>query len=109
MVKYSQSLDRTFRALADPTRRAVLERLATGPAPLGALIEGHDITLAGMLKHVRVLEEANLIRTVKHGRTRIVEMKPQSFATAARFVEGCQNRWNKRFDSLADYLTGEDR
>jgi DNA-binding transcriptional ArsR family regulator len=107
VVKYSQSLDLTFRALADPTRRAVLERLATGPAPLTELAAGHDITLAGMLKHVRVLEVANLIRTVKHGRTRIVEMKPQSFAAAARFVDGCRNRWNKRFDSLTEYLERE--
>ena len=104
MVKYSQSLDRTFGALADPTRRAVLEQLATGPATLSELSDGHDITLAGMLKHVRVLESADLIRSVKQGRTRIVELKPRSFDPAARFVESCRNRWHRRFDSLADYL-----
>ncbi len=107
MVKYSQSLDRTFGALADPTRRAVLEQLATGPATLSELSDGRDITLAGMLKHVRVLEGADLIRSVKQGRTRIVELKPRSFDPAARFVENCRNRWHRRFDSLTDYLAQE--
>ncbi len=64
-----QSVDRTFAALADPTRRAVLERLGGGPATISELADPFDISLTGMKKHVRVLEDVGLVSSEKVGRT----------------------------------------
>ena len=69
MVKYSP-LDRTFSALSDPTRRDILERLADGPATISELAHPLDISLPGLKTHVRILEQAALVTTEKHGRTR---------------------------------------
>src|SRR3954470_11614156 len=70
MVQYPETVDRAFAALADPTRRAVLERLGGGSATITELAEPFGITLTGMKKHVRVLEEAGLVATEKVGRER---------------------------------------
>ena len=104
MVNNYQALDSSFKALADGTRRAVLRRLAEGPGGITELAEEHDMTLPGMLKHVRVLEEAGMVRTVKHGRRRICEMKPKSCDCASDWLEATRRRWEKRFDSMERYL-----
>jgi DNA-binding transcriptional ArsR family regulator len=70
MVQYTTTLDRTFSALSDPTRRAILERLGRGPATIGELAEPFGMSLNGFKKHVRVLEEAHLVSTEKAGRAR---------------------------------------
>ena len=70
MVQYQLELDRTFSALSDPTRRAILERLGRGPATIGELAEPFGMSLTGLKKHVNVLEEADLVVTQKVGRTR---------------------------------------
>ena len=99
MVK-SQTLDRTFSALADPTRRLVLERLARGPASVSELAGPAGISLPGMLKHVRLLEEASLVTTEKRGRSRECRLAPDPMDDAARWIERNRATWERRLDRL---------
>jgi DNA-binding transcriptional ArsR family regulator len=104
MVRYSDELSLTFAALADPTRRRVLERLTAGPASVSELATSHDVTVPGMLKHLRVLENAGLLRTAKSGRVRRAGLTPRPMRTAARYIDRYRSHWERRFDALEDYL-----
>lgn len=79
MVHHISEVDLAFAALADPTRRAVLERLSAGGATIGELAEPFGISLTGMRKHVRLLEDANLVATEKVGRARRCTLVPYAF------------------------------
>src|SRR2546423_5315402 len=79
MVQYSTTVDRAFAALADQTRRAVLERLGPGSATISELAEPFGMSLTGMKKHIRLLEEANLVATEKVGRVRRCRLVPYAF------------------------------
>ncbi len=103
MVK-SDLLDRTFSALADETRRAVLERLQLGPASITELARRAGISLPGALKHVRVLEEARLVTTEKKGRTRECRLGPDRMDDAARWIESHRAKWERRLDRLETVL-----
>jgi DNA-binding transcriptional ArsR family regulator len=103
MVRYSV-LDRTFSALSDPTRRHILERLAREPATISELAQPLDITLPGLLKHVRILEEADLVITEKQGRTRRCRLGSEDLDDAARWIQTYQRRWEGRLDRLGGYL-----
>jgi DNA-binding transcriptional ArsR family regulator len=103
MVRYS-TLDRTFAALSDPTRRDILDRLAQGPATLGELARPFDMTLPGLMKHVRVLEEAQLVVTQKKGRTRECRLGTEQLDDAAHWIETYRRRWERRLDRLEGYL-----
>ena len=103
MVKYS-TLDQTFAALSDPTRRDILERLAEGPATLGELARPFDMTLPGLMKHVRVLEQAQLVVTEKKGRARECRLGGGQLDDAARWIETYRRRWERRLDRLEGYL-----
>jgi DNA-binding transcriptional ArsR family regulator len=103
MVRYS-TLDRTFGALSDPTRRTILDRLAQGPATLGELARPFDITLPGLMKHVRVLEEAGLVVTEKKGRTRECRLGSERLDDAAEWIQTHRRRWERRLDRLESYL-----
>jgi DNA-binding transcriptional ArsR family regulator len=94
------SLDRTFSALADPTRRDVLDRLALAPASITELARPYGISLPGMLKHVRILEQADLVTTRKDGRTREVSLTPERMDDASRWIELHRERWERRLDRL---------
>jgi DNA-binding transcriptional ArsR family regulator len=96
MVQYSPGIDRTFAALADPTRRAVLERLGTGTATISQLAEPFGISLTGMKKHIRLLEEAELVTTEKVGRVRRCMLAPDAF-------EGITT-WLQRLDRFAQVV-----
>jgi len=96
MVKYSPTVDRAFAALGDPTRRAVLERLGAGSATISELAEPFGMTLAGMTKHVRLLEEAELVTTEKIGRVRRCMLAPYAF-------EGIST-WLQRLDRFAQVV-----
>jgi DNA-binding transcriptional ArsR family regulator len=93
MVQYPETVDLAFAALADPTRRAVLERLGSGSATIGELAEPYGMSLTGMRKHVRLLEEANLVATQKVGRARSCTLVPYAF-------EGIST-WLQRLDRFA--------
>ncbi len=103
MVK-SQTLDRTFSALADPTRRDILERLGRGPASITELAHPLGISLPGLLKHVRILEEADLVRTEKTGRTRECRLGPAGLEDVEAYVEEHRRRWERRIDRLESYI-----
>ena len=96
----SQVLDRTFSALSDPTRREVLERLTMGPASISELAGPAGISLPGMLKHVRILEEANLVTTEKRGRTRECRLAPEQMDDATTWIESQRRQWERRLDRL---------
>ena len=96
----SQTLDRTFSALADPTRRDILERLSLGPASVSELARPYGISLPGVLKHVRVLEEAKLVSTEKHGRTRECRLGPETMDEVSSWMEANRRRWERRLDRL---------
>ena len=97
-------LDRTFSALSDPTRRAILERLGRGPATIGELAEPFGMSLTGLKKHVRVLEEADLVVTQKIGRARRCRLGPGRLEDATRWIEEHRSRWERRLDRLEGYI-----
>ncbi|MET0801885.1 MAG: metalloregulator ArsR/SmtB family transcription factor [Actinomycetota bacterium] len=103
----SQTLDRTFSALSDPTRRNILERLSAGPASVTELARPYGISLPGVLKHVRVLEEARLVTTEKLGRTRECRLGPEQMDEATRWIGTCRERWERRLDRLGVYIEQE--
>ena len=99
MVQFS-TLDRTFSALSDPTRRAMLERLSLGPATASELAARARISLPGALKHVRILEEADLVTSEKRGRTRECRLGPAHLEDATAWIERHRSRWERRLDRL---------
>ncbi len=103
MVNYS-SLDRTFAALADPTRRAILSRLALGEANVSELAEPFSISLPAISKHLRVLEEAGLLERRKEGRTHHCQLRPEPLGEAAEWIEEARRFWDDRLDALAQFL-----
>jgi DNA-binding transcriptional ArsR family regulator len=103
MVK-SQRLDRTLSALSDPTRRDILERLSLRPASISELARPYGISLPGVLKHVRILEEANLVTTEKKGRTRECRPGPEQMDEVTRWIERYREQWEHRLDRLEAYI-----
>src|SRR5260221_10202507 len=98
-----KTLDGTFAALADPTRIDIVTRLSHGSASVSDLAEPHDMTLRAILKHVQVLEEAGLVRTVKEGRVRRCELQRNRIDAANRWMEQLRQRWERRIDRLEQY------
>src|SRR3954454_8094200 len=103
MVQHSP-IDRTFAALADPTRRGILERLGTGSATVSELAEPFGITLTGMKKHVQVLEDAGLVRTEKVGRARVCALGPHDLDAVQRWIGSYRLMLDERLDRLGELL-----
>ena len=101
MVQYSTTVDRTFAALADPTRRAVVERLGGGSATISELAEPFGISLTGMKKHVQILEDAGLVTTEKVGRTRRCSLAPRPLAHVEAWMQQLD-----RFEALLERTKG---
>jgi DNA-binding transcriptional ArsR family regulator len=105
MVKYSEpALDATFGALADATRRAILARLALGESSVMELAAPFRVSLPAVVKHLRVLEGAGLLRTHKDGRVRRCRLRPAPLKDAAAWIEFYQQFWEQQFDALEDFL-----
>ena len=96
----SQALDRTFSALSDPRRRDILERLQLGPASISELARPARISLPGVMKHVRILEEANLVTTEKKGRTRECRLGPEHMDDVTTWIGRYRDQWERRLDRL---------
>jgi DNA-binding transcriptional ArsR family regulator len=107
MVKYSSSLDSTFGALADPTRRAILATLQLGQASISELAKPHRMSLPAVMKHVHVLEQAGLVSQEKTGRTRICRLAPEPLQDAESWISKYRRFWERNFDSLERYLNEE--
>lgn len=104
-------LDPVFHALADPTRRAVVQRLARGPAPVGELAAPFNMALPSFMKHLGVLETAGLISSAKAGRVRTCALNREKFAAAERWFDEQRAIWESRYSNLDELLTtlkGED-
>ncbi len=100
-------LDTFFAAMADPTRRAVIERLTEGPAPVTALHAPHDIALPTFLRHLKVLEASGLVRSEKKGRIRVVHLEAAPMADAEGWLRRQRVIWESRLDrigALAEHL-----
>jgi DNA-binding transcriptional ArsR family regulator len=97
-------LDQAFQALADPTRRAVVERLCDGPASVSELAKPFAMTLAGVVQHVQVLEAAGLVRSEKIGRVRTVHVDPSGLRAAEDWLAARRTRTERQLDRLVGLL-----
>jgi len=104
MVQYLETLDDAFAALSDPTRRAILERLGRGEATISELAQIAGMSLTGLKKHVRVLEDADLVSTEKRGRTRHCRLGPQRLEDAGEWIEQYRRGWEQRFDRVEEVI-----
>ena len=104
MVKYVARLDASYAALSDATRRGVLERLGRSDASITDLAQKFHITLAGMMKHVGVLEQAGLVATKKIGRVRTCQLGPRRLEEETVWLERHRQLWDSRFNALDDVL-----
>ena len=108
MLKQAEvPLDRVFHALADPTRRTLVERLTRGPASAGELAEPLPMTLAAVLQHLRVLEISGLVQTEKVGRTRRCRIEPEALRSAEQWIGERRTAWERRLDRLGEFLDDE--
>ncbi len=105
MVKYDPAeLDQTFAALADPTRRAILARLASGEASVGELAAPFEMSLPAVSKHLRVLTRAGLLAQTKDGRVRRCRLLPAPLREAQDWIDHYRRFWEQQFDALESYL-----
>ena len=104
MVQYPSDLDAAFAAVADPTRRGILERLGRQDASITELAEAFEMTLTGMKKHVKVLEDAGLVQTRKVGRVRTCALGQRRLAAEAAWIARYQQMVEARLDSLGAFL-----
>jgi DNA-binding transcriptional ArsR family regulator len=104
MLEYSEQLDRAFHALADGTRRGMLERLSSGPASVSELARPYDMSLAAIHQHVQVLEESGLIVTEKRGRTRECRISTEAVQQVENWLSERRQLWVSRFDRLGKLL-----
>ena len=101
-------LDRVFQALADPTRRVMVQRLARGPASVSELAQPLAMSLPAVLQHLQVLEASGLVRSAKTGRVRTCRIQPAALRTAEIWIARRRAGWERRLDRLGDYLAAQD-
>ena len=104
MLNQSADLDRLFHALADPARRAMVERLSRGPAPVSELARPLPMSLPAAMQHLGVLEAAGIVRSEKIGRVRTCAIEPQVLSQAEQWINARRIEWERRLDRLGDYL-----
>lgn len=104
MLNQSPKLDRLFHALADPARRAMIERLSRGPAPVSELARPLPMSLPAAMQHLGVLEAAGLVRSEKTGRVRLCAIEPQALSQAEQWINARRSEWEQRLDRLGTYL-----
>lgn len=104
LVSPAKQVDRVFHALGDPTRRSMLEQLTPGPLSVSKLAEPLHMTLAAVVQHLQILEEAGLVSTQKTGRVRTCALNPAGLTTAQTWLAARRTVWETRFDRLADLL-----
>ncbi|HLP00043.1 MAG TPA: helix-turn-helix domain-containing protein [Fimbriimonas sp.] len=102
------TLDNVFGALSHSCRRDVLAQATKGPVTVSFLAERHRMTLAGILKHLGILERASLIKTEKRGKERYVSLAKAGFTDAADYLSYYEKFWNQQLDSLANFLESEN-
>ena len=108
MLKYEPSLDLVFAALADPTRRSIVERLCRGPVTVSALAEPLDMSLPAVFQHLKILESSGLVRSEKAGRVRTCSIDPSALTQAEGWIASRQMAWERRLDRLGGFLAAND-
>ena len=109
MVNNHVPLDRSFLALAHPVRRAVLERLASGPATVGEATRGLGVSKPAITKHLKVLEEVGAVRRTVEGRQHRLALDAQSLDAATGWLERHRALWESKFDAVEQHLAEEGR
>ena len=104
MLNHQPSLDRVFQALADPTRRAIVERLTHGATPVSELARPLAMSLAAVVQHLQVLESSGLIVTHKTGRVRTCRVEPRVLRAAEAWIAERRALWERRLDRLGEVL-----
>jgi DNA-binding transcriptional ArsR family regulator len=104
MLNQSTNLDLAFQALADPTRRAMVERLSRGPVSVSDLARPLAMSLPAVMQHLAVLESSGLIVSEKIGRVRTCRIEPQALSQAEIWINARRTEWERRLDRLDDYL-----
>jgi DNA-binding transcriptional ArsR family regulator len=104
MLNQSSDLSRLFHALADPTRRAIVERLSRGPLPVSELARPLPMSLPAAMQHLDVLRAAGLVRSEKAGRVRTCAIEPHALSLAEQWINARRVEWEHRLDRLDDYL-----
>jgi DNA-binding transcriptional ArsR family regulator len=107
MLNQHPPLDLVFQALADPTRRAIVERLGRGPASVSQLAQPFEMTLPAVVQHIQVLEASGLIRSEKVGRVRTCRIDSLALGTAERWITERRTTWQRRLDRLGAYLADQ--
>ena len=103
-MKRNPNIARVFHALGDPTRRALLERLSSGPMSVSLLAEPFDMTLAAVVQHLQVLEKANLVKTEKIGRVRSCRVEAAGLRAAEEWLRARRPEWDRKLDRLEEFL-----
>ena len=104
MEQHSEQLNGVFQALADPTRRLIVERLCRGPASVTQLAQPFAMSLPAIVQHLQVLEASGLVRSEKVGRTRTCHVETAVLRSAERWIGERRTTWERRFDRLAEVL-----
>src|SRR2546423_8487185 len=104
MLNQAPDLDRLFHALADPARRAIVERLTRGPAPVTELARPVAMALPSAMQHLGVLEAAGLVRSEKVGRVRTCTIEPRALSLVEQWIDARRVEWERRLDRLGEYL-----
>jgi DNA-binding transcriptional ArsR family regulator len=107
MLNQQTRLDLIFQALADPSRRGMLERLCRGPASVSDLAEPFEMSLPAVLQHLQVLEQSGLVKTEKVGRVRTCKVETKALRSVEQWITTRRTAWEERFDRLGAYLAAE--
>ncbi|WP_020399715.1 ArsR/SmtB family transcription factor [Kordiimonas gwangyangensis] len=108
MIVKESTLDQTLIALADPTRRAILQQLSEGEARVTEIAAPFDISLNSVSKHIRILERANLVKRRKNGREHLLSLVPEPLDEAAEWIESHRNLWAARLNELEKLLSAKE-
>src|SRR5579863_8399423 len=103
-----QQIDRLFHALGDPTRRAILDRLVSGPMSVSRLAEPLGVTITAVAQHLQILEEVGLAHTEKLGRVRTCRIEPAGFHALEQWIKDHRTAWERKLDRLGQFLAEED-
>ncbi|HEX4194018.1 MAG TPA: metalloregulator ArsR/SmtB family transcription factor [Stellaceae bacterium] len=104
MLNYITPIDRVLQALADPTRRIMIERLSRGAASVSELAEPLDMSMPAVMQHLQILETSGLVKSEKTGRVRTCRIEAAALAPLERWVSERRAMWEQNFDRLGDYL-----
>ena len=104
MLNQQPNLDLMFQALADPTRRAMIDRLSRGPASVSELAKPFDMSLPAVVQHLQALEHSGLVTSQKVGRVRTVQIQPDTLSLAEQWINDRRTAWARRLDRLGDFL-----